>query len=58
MSRKHFAALANALRQCKPSEWKDYLSWVRTVKAIADACERNNVLFDRERFYRACGFDY
>jgi len=50
MSRKHFTALAAAVRQiADPSERR------RTAELIADVCAASNDRFDRQRFYSACG---
>ena len=45
MSREHFRAIADALRESGAS--------LETIKAIALVCERNNPRFDRDRFIRA-----
>lgn len=58
MTRKHFQALADALRYARPSDPDAQApvdQWARDVRAIADVCAGSNGMFDRERFYRACG---
>ena len=58
MSRKHFEALAAALRSNAPSPESDSHEaelFESIVKAVAGVCERFNPRFDRERFERACG---
>ena len=50
MSRKHFIALAEAIRNISnPEERK------RAANAVADVCAGSNGRFDRARFIRACG---
>jgi hypothetical protein len=63
MSKKHFVALAQALKFERPAatgnETHDRAarqSWRACVKAVADVSQRANVAFDRDRFYTACGF--
>ena len=72
MTRKHFAALAEALREQSPRvrmERGEYafdlasdeyalqtLQWERDVRAIASACAIANSGFQYERFYRAAGY--
>jgi len=58
MTRKHFEALAAALRSNAPSpDCSSYETelFERIVKAVADACERANPRFDHERFKKASG---
>ena len=53
MSKKHFIALADALRAEKPgSNWdpNKMVQWELDVKAIADVCQRSNPRFNRERW--------
>lgn len=60
MSRKHFQALADALKNLKPeadATPEAGAQWVASVRAIADVCASQNGLFDRSRFYAACGLD-
>ena len=56
MTKKHFIALAAALRQVKPD--RDHIAtvqWERTVMAIVAVLEKENGQFDRRRFLAACG---
>lgn len=57
MSRKHFAALARALRaELESADTLD--KWegvVEAIVAIAGVCADFNSRFDRGRFYDACG---
>jgi hypothetical protein len=57
MTRKHFVALALALRGAYPygrdRDGIAVLTWERTARAVADVCYASNPLFDRERFMRA-----
>jgi hypothetical protein len=60
MSRKHFIALAEALKHEKPSKnWNanKMAQWKLDVKAIADVCCEFNNNFDRSRFLSACEYE-
>lgn len=53
MSKKHFIALADALRAEKPGiNWdpNKMVQWELDVKAIANACAASNPRFNRERW--------
>lgn len=53
MSKRHFIALADALRAEKPgTNWNSnkMVQWELDVKAIADVCQRFNSNFKRQRF--------
>lgn len=63
MTKKIFEEMAAAFgRVCpKPADYKtqsafeeSYGAWCRAVVAISDVCERDNVNFDRDKFYEAC----
>ena len=57
MTRKHFTALAEALKRERPNGCvASSVQWIAEVRAIADVCRSFNPGFDRERFYAACGF--
>jgi hypothetical protein len=62
MSRKHFEAIAAALRSNAPApdsnsyEVESQL-FESIVAAVAGACERANPRFDRERFEKASGLE-
>jgi len=52
MSRKHFTALAEAIRAISdPAERR------RAAALIADVCQSANPRFDRQRFYAACNVE-
>jgi hypothetical protein len=64
MSKKHFIALAEALRNTRPSEPEDPMSrddgylcakaqWNRDVRVVADVCNYNPQ-FDYQRFLDRC----
>jgi hypothetical protein len=60
MSRKHFKALADALKAEKPGDnWNPNkrVQWELDVKAIADTCAQFNPNFKRDRFLTACGVE-
>ena len=59
MSKKHFKALAEALRAEKPPEnWNPNkrIQWSLDVRAVAEVCQRMNPKFDIDRFNTACGW--
>lgn len=68
MTRKHFQAMADALRIARPlwphtdiGRFSDPEAqaacdqWRHDVQAVADVFAADNGRFDRERFDRACG---
>jgi len=59
MSRKHFIALAAALKARRPviEALASRQQWRLDVEAIADVCNDSNTNFDRERFLAACGVE-
>ena len=70
MSKKHFEALAAALKfikpsgnpVCPPKDVKVFHAgqvkeWDYATEAVADACARFNPNFDRARFLKACGVE-
>jgi hypothetical protein len=66
MSKKHFEALAAALKEARPFT-KGYntpdqvgavlLPWEESCLAVAGVCARFNPNFDRARFLKACGVE-
>ena len=60
MTKKHFIALADAIRESQPAKDKaegesvtqdvSRGQWSRDVLAIADVCQASNPRFDRERW--------
>lgn len=63
MSKKHFEALAAALKDNRPVEGGMSFyqfseeQWLDGVGRIADVCARFNPNFDRARFLAACGVE-
>lgn len=58
MTRKHFVAIAETLRNNRPeSNWdaNKRLQWDMDVRAMANLCSRMNAQFDRPKFVAACG---
>jgi hypothetical protein len=56
MSKKHFMALAKALKREMPNEdGKEKNQWRRDVEAVADVCSAMNSAFDYNTFRLACG---
>lgn len=66
MQRRHFEAIADAMRQTNPmgavkeaDETVALQQWRMTVRAMADMCAREykgGMSFKRTRFYDACGY--
>ncbi len=60
ISRKHFQAIADALKEQKPAEHWDankMVQWKLDVNAVAQALGTMNPRFDLSRFTKACGFN-
>jgi len=59
MSRKHFIAIAAGLRfELENATDVNMRNGVKhAAVAVADVCAGENDRFDRDRFYRACGFN-
>ena len=60
MTKKHFEALAEALRNEKPALDAPLAvkeQWVKTVFAVAFVCRNHNNNFRLERFYTAAGVE-
>lgn len=65
MTRKHFKALAAAMKYSRPSRVtykriqdfvSRYVQWVSDVKVVAETLSMFNTGFNRDRFMEACGF--
>lgn len=65
MSKKHFIALALELKHVRPVTLSQHPTaialravqdetWTLCVRAVANACERHALAFDRKRFIDAC----
>jgi hypothetical protein len=59
MSRKHFRAIANALKTNEPNvkSEENAALFKSIVYSISNACRSFNPRFDGIRFQRACGLD-
>lgn len=58
MSKKHFEALAAALKAMQPHLTEELIyQWELDCDAVADVCARFNPNFDRARFLTACGVE-
>ena len=58
MTKKHFIALAAALKGERPGENWDAnkrMQWNLDVKAVVRVCKQFNGIFDTGRFIDACG---
>lgn len=56
MSKKHFKELAEQLRMClKWASAEERPGVIKSIDAVADACQQFNPRFDRARFLAACG---
>ena len=58
MTRKHFKALAEALKNVQPAEINSPIGrqWERDTNVIAEVLARFNSRFDQQRFVKACGY--
>ena len=56
MTRKHFEAIAAAMRKNKPASKAGLhvFQWVSDCEELADVFEQFNPNFDRQRFLDAC----
>jgi len=50
MSKKHFIAMADALRSIEPVNIDERVQWLKSIEALADFCAEQNPLFNRERW--------
>jgi hypothetical protein len=60
MTKKHFEALAAALRQSQidfKGKFAEQVGSEDAARRIADVCARFNPNFDRARFLKACGVE-
>lgn len=57
MSKKHFDALAAALRTSRWLNVREQEQWRRDVEGVADVCYQFNIKFNRARFLKACGVE-
>lgn len=67
MTRKHFEAIADALRTARPEAPKkdgvdhghaNRSQWEADVVCVTTAISGFNPNFDRDRFFKACGLDW
>lgn len=59
MTRKHFIALAYALRYTKPDvsnpdDLEAYIQWEKVCCAVGEACRKFNANFNFTKFIDAC----
>ena len=60
MQKRHFEAIATALKAQKPADHWDAnkrVQWALDVKAVAQAISAFNPLFRMGQFMRACGIE-
>lgn len=55
MSKRHFEAMARALRETRPDGTEELRVWRNVVGAIAKECAAENPRFKRDTFFRAAG---
>lgn len=51
MTKKHYIALADALRRTRPSNMRHIGQWRADCIAVADTCAAHNPNFNRERWF-------
>lgn len=63
MTKKHFEALARAMRNCRPVGLgggdimhAQMYQWRLAVLNVADFCQDQNANFDKEKFLEKCGY--
>lgn len=58
MTKQHFKAIADILAEAQPvlADGNDLTIWRALVREFANMCETFNPHFDRERFFKACGY--
>jgi len=54
MTKKHFIAVAEILRDTRPDESESYEFWFDIVLRMADYFQNENKLFNRKQFIDAC----
>ena len=61
MTKKHFKAIAEALKDMKPSytmlDCPEFQQWQRDVVAMERVCSKFNPNFNNLRFLAACGLE-
>lgn len=56
MTMRDYEKIAAELRYNKPTDKKRAEGWAHAVFATANAMQGDNPRFDREKFYKKCGF--
>ena len=63
MTKKHFQTLADSLKNrvlSQPSidtQETAQAQWEHCVECVAQACKELNPRFNRDRFFKACGYE-
>ena len=57
MTRKHFEAIAYAMRNTRPDRADKFKTWRDAVRGLARTLSISNARFDSRRFVDACNAD-
>lgn len=56
MQHRHFAIIAAAMRDSKPTQPNHLAQWHSTVNSFIVICRSSNPRFDQQRFLAACNY--